>query len=755
MSKQSTATRKQDKRKSSAESNKDVHYNKVYRADRTARRFITAGGYGIVASILAILLFLFYQSLPLAKNASLDEMLSFTVHSNAHKILLTGIDPYLEVFYTLDNLGNVKFYQVADQSLVLEKELPLADGESILSATRGTLSNTMFAVGTDSGRIITVEVEMKPRYTDKGRTIEANMAIVDTWTVPQQNDTTIHKITGLAFSQNEDLSRFWSWVDERGGLYLRIYDADMDEEYLHDLSSKMGSGSISALTISHNGENLVAGKQNGKALWFNASDFEEVELENEFQAVPDRITALNYLLGDQGIIIGDMNGDVAEWFPVRSPSNIFKFNKIHTFKSHPAAISQIVPSPRNRNFLTIDIQGNAKLHYSTTGKTQLSFKPAENPIFSAAISPKGNGILAIDTQRQFSLFRLNDPHPETTLKTLFGKVWYEGYAHPEFVWQSTGGSDEFESKLSLIPVIFGTLKGTLYAMLFSIPLAILGAIYVSQFSPNWMARTVKPVVEIMAALPSVVIGFLAGLYFSTLFEEYIMTIFLFTFWMPVMFGIGILVWLMIPEDRRMKFPAGLEMLFMLPFGLMALWLASNLAPNMENWLFAGNFQQWLYATFDITYETRNSIVVGFALGFAVIPIIFTVAEDALSNVPGSLTSASLALGASRWQTVRQIVLPAASAGIFAAIMLGFGRAVGETMIVLMATGNTPILDINPFNGFRAMSASIAVEIPEAPVGGTLYRVLFLTALLLFIFTFVLNTISSLIGDRLRKKYARY
>lgn len=746
---------KMNRQKSAVNIDNDAHYKKVYRADRRASRLITTGGYGIIVSILAILLFLIYQSLPLAKGASISEMFSFSVHSNANKTLLTGIDPYQEVFYMLDKFGNVRFYRTTDQSLVLEKKLPLTDGESILSGARTALTKEMFAVGTDSGRIITAEVEMKPRYTNNGRIIEPDLKIVDSWSVPQQNDSTVHKITGLTFTQNEDLARFWGWTDERGQLFLRIYDADLDEEYSHDLSKNLGSSPISAIAISHNGENLVVGEDNGKALWFNASDFEDVALADEFQAASSRITALGYLLGDQGVIIGDANGRVAEWFPVRSPSNIFKFHKIHDFEPHKATIYQIAVSPRNRNFLTIDIQGNAKLHYATTGKTQLSFEPSENPIYAATIAPKGNGILAIDTHHQFSLYKLDDPHPETTVKTLFGKVWYESYTQPEFVWQSTGGSNEFEPKLSLIPLIFGTLKGTLYAMLFSIPLAILGAIYVSQFAPNWMSRTVKPTVEIMAALPSVVIGFLAGLYFATLFEEYLMMIFLFTFLMPVMFGVGILVWLLIPEERRMKWPAGLEMLFMLPFGLIALWLSGNLGPGVENWLFAGNFQQWLYSTFNVTYETRNSIVVGFALGFAVIPIIFTVADDALSNVPESLTSASLALGASRWQTVRQVVLPAASAGIFAAIMLGLGRAVGETMIVLMATGNTPILDLNPFNGFRAMSANIAVEIPEAPVGGTLYRVLFLTAFLLFAFTFILNTVSSLIGDRLRKKYARF
>jgi phosphate transport system permease protein len=113
------------------------------------------------------------------------------------------------------------------------------------------------------------------------------------------------------------------------------------------------------------------------------------------------------------------------------------------------------------------------------------------------------------------------------------------------------------------------------------------------------------------------------------------------------------------------------------------------------------------------------------------------------------------LGASRWQTIWRVVLPSASPGIFAAIMIGFGRAVGETMIVLMATGNTPIMDWSIFNGMRTLSANIAVEIPEAPLNGTLYRVLFLCATLLFALTFILNTGAEVIRERLRKKYGRY
>ncbi|MFQ5583763.1 MAG: ABC transporter permease subunit, partial [Calditrichia bacterium] len=254
---------------------------------------------------------------------------------------------------------------------------------------------------------------------------------------------------------------------------------------------------------------------------------------------------------------------------------------------------------------------------------------------------------------------------------------------------------------------------------------------------------------------SVVIGFLAGLYFSPLFERHLMTIFLILLLLPVFFLGGLLLWRLVPEHKRMLVPLGWELLFSVPLILLAAWTASLLAQPLEMSFFSGSVTQWLYDKAGVVYDSRNSFVVGFALGFAVIPIIFTVAEDALSNVPDSLTSASLALGASRWQTVKRVVIPAASGGIFAAVMLGFGRAVGETMIVLMATGNTPIIDLSPFNGFRAMSACIAVEIPEAPVGGTLYRVLFLTALLLFVFTFIINTLSALIGDHLRKKYARF
>ena len=140
------------------------------------------------------------------------------------------------------------------------------------------------------------------------------------------------------------------------------------------------------------------------------------------------------------------------------------------------------------------------------------------------------------------------------------------------------------------------------------------------------------------------------------------------------------------------------------------------------------------------------------MGLAVIPTIFSIAEDAIYSVPRHLVQGSLALGATPWQTLTRVVLLTASPGIFSAAMIGMGRAVGETMIVLMATGNTPVMDFSAFQGMRTFAANIAVELPESAVNSTHFRVLFLAALVLFALTFTVNTAAEVVRQRLRAKY---
>ena len=248
--------------------------------------------------------------------------------------------------------------------------------------------------------------------------------------------------------------------------------------------------------------------------------------------------------------------------------------------------------------------------------------------------------------------------------------WSDSSPLDRYVWQPIGRIHKY----NLVPLIIGSLKTTLVALLFSVPLALAAAIYVSQLAPPNLKEWLKPAIEMLSAVPSVVLGF---------------------------------------------------------FGLIIL----------------ASFLQGVFG-----YQSRlNAFVAGIALGLAVIPVVFSIAEDALTSVPRSYTQAALALGASKWQAAWQIVLPAAAPGVFAAVVLGFGRAIGETMVVLMASGNASIISLSLFDSTRSVTATIAAELAEAVFGGHHYRILFLIGALLFIVTFLTNLAGDLIMHRLKDR----
>jgi phosphate transport system permease protein len=263
---------------------------------------------------------------------------------------------------------------------------------------------------------------------------------------------------------------------------------------------------------------------------------------------------------------------------------------------------------------------------------------------------------------------------------------------------------------------------------------------------------VKPSIESMGALPTVILGFLAGLWLAPFVENNLPAIFSFFLLMPVVLLVFALVWTNLPAGFRSKIPEGWEAAISVPVILTFGFICVQSSPWVEVWLFDGSMRQW-FTDIGINYDQRNALIVGIAMGFAVIPTIFSIAEDAVFTVPRHLTQGSLALGATRWQTVMGVVLPTASPGIFSAVMMGFGRAVGETMIVLMATGNSPVVNFNIFEGMRTLSANIAVELPETAVGSSHFRVLFLAALVLLALTFIVNTLAEIIRQRLRERYS--
>lgn len=465
--------------------------------------------------------------------------------------------------------------------------------------------------------------------------------------------------------------------------------------------------------------------------------------------LPTEPTVMTLLLGDATCLVGDAVGRV-QAFALYQEGEGFLLESFAVFPG-PGPVLGLAPSPRGKAFAVVR-PGLLQVDYLTTRKVLASVRLPAGAWLWPTFAPRGERVQVADGVGSVSVFAVDLGHPEVNLATLFGKVRYEGYRTPSWTWQSTGGSNAFEPKLSLVPLIFGSLKGALYALLFSGPLAFLAALYTSQFASVRLRRWVKPVVELLAGVPSVVVGFVAALVLAPWLVNHLGTVLLASFAIPATLLVAAWVCELKPRPWQLRLQERWEQL--LTLGLLVLALAGTaiVGPALERALFPGGLVDFLHSRLGIAYDQRNALVTGFALGFAVLPVIFSLAEEALTNVPESLANAALSLGASRARAAWTVVVPAAAPGLVAALLLGFGRAVGETMIVLMASGNAPVLSLSPFSGMRTMAACIAVELPEAAYGETLYRVLLLVALMLFALTLATNLLGQKVARSLRRRF---
>jgi phosphate transport system permease protein len=733
----------------------------VKRTDRLARWTIVGGGIGVIVAVLLILILIGAESVPIwqgAKGRFAGAMRFATEASDP--ILTVFSDPYGTTYVVLRTSGI--FQEVDRKSARVVRTIPApgAEGKTVTAVGR-IASRDYLALGFEDGRAAILSARLRVDFGAGGRTstFDARLA-AQAQVLPE--GTPVRRIAAV----REDWGNLiLASSGEANLVAVRLPEEEEDAlpgaepatPSLEDLSARLAGARVTGIAVGETGQEAAAATEAGTFLPLGV-DAEGSIVPAELLTVepedPSPVTAVSFLLGGQSVILGDAKGRVSSWFRVRSAENqnLRLFRKIHVFEPMPTAVTAIGISTRNKCFVTADAKGDVWLRHNTSDQTLLRFSGSGARSVAVGIAGTGDGLFEFTADGLLSAWSISNPHPETTWKTLFGKVWYEGYDSPQYSWQSTGGTDDFEPKFSLTPLIFGTLKATVYALLFAIPVALGAALYAAVFAAPVVRRLVKPVVEIMAALPSVVIGFLAGLWLAPLVEKTTVGTLLLLPVVPLVTVAAALGFQALPRSARTRFGRLREMALLLAVVVVGAWLAFEIGPWFEQAVFGGDFKAWLYENWQVRYDPRNSIIIGFAMGFAVIPIIFTISEDAFSNVPSHLSAASLALGASRWQTATRVVLPTASPGVFSAVMIGFGRAVGETMIVLMATGNTPIMEWSIFNGMRTLSANIAVEIPEAPFGGTLYRVLFFAAALLFAMTFVVNTAAELVRQRLRKKY---
>jgi len=727
--------------------------------DRLAKYGVAIGGVSVIFAIVLIFFYLLYVVMPLFYGAEIESKAQYStkISKSSHLTL----NEYNDVALTLDMQGKVEFFDANNGQSMLDVALPLPEQAKIVSFSKGAAPTGVFAYGFDDGTALVFQQDYKISYPE-GNTRKITPLI----RYPLGEQTQVVDAKGQALrllsvqSNGDQTTLVGLTQDNRIALKsLTREESFMDEDVftIEEKSAEVKLDTkelITHLQMDIDQRELYLADSHGFISYFDVSDIEAPRLIQKIKGVPSgvQITTLEFLTGGISILVGRSDGQIDQWFPVRDVNNNYTLHNVRSFDDQKSAIVAISPEYARKGFLALDEAGELAIYHTTAHRTLLvePLVTGENAVM--AISPRANGLISMTADGQTKLTHIDNEHPEISWHSLWEKVWYESRDKAEYIWQSSSASNDFEPKFSLSPLTFGTIKAAFYAMLVAVPLAIMGAIFTAYFMSPAMRTVVKPTIEIMEALPTVILGFLAGLWLAPIIEGNLPGVFSILILLPVMTVLTAWSWTKLPRRFRESIPDGWEAAILVPIVIMVGVLSMMASPTLELWLFDGNMPQWLN-DIGLDFDQRNSLVVGLVMGFAVIPTIFSITEDAIFSVPKHLTVGSLALGATPWQTLVRVVLLTASPGIFSAVMIGLGRAVGETMIVLMATGNTPIMDFNIFEGFRALSANIAVEMPEAEVASSHYRVLFLAALVLFMATFVFNTVAEVVRQRLRTKYS--
>jgi len=728
--------------------------------DKLARYGVVAGGLGVIVAIVLIFFYLLYVVYPLFISASVEPVDHYAAPEQAlGKTILLEMEEQNEVAARFTESGQVVFFEVATGKVVLTQTVAIPEGVKITSFSQGSPINEGAVIyGLSDGRAIVVKHQYKATYPDNKRQITPSLKY-PLGETPLVIDTTGAALEKIAVKIGSDASTVI--VKSAGKIRLVNFAKEQslfaDEAALTRIDAvlEVSAENVETILVDKDEANLYLLSADGRLSYIDISNKSSPLLRQEQNVVTagQKITSVSFLNGDLSLLIGDSTGQVSQWSMIRDKLNHRTMEKIRVFKVSDKAVVTINAEQRRKGFMAVDADGVLGIYHSTAERQLIKQQIGQAQPVAAVLSPRANGLLVELADGQMHFWRVDNEHPEVSIKSLWQEVWYESYPKPDYIWQSSSASNDFEPKYSLTPLVFGTLKAAFYAMWVAIPLALMGAIYTAYFMAPGMRIYVKPTIEIMGALPTVILGFLAGLWLAPFMEAHLGGVFALLMILPLGVMLFAYAWLHLPKKLAQKIPEGWGAAFLIPVILLSGWFAFSVSVPLETWLFNGSLRDWFKSALGIGYDQRNALVVGIAMGFAVIPTIFSIAEDAIFSVPKHLTVGSLALGATPWQTMSRVVLLTASPGIFSAVMIGFGRAVGETMIVLMATGNTPVMDLSVFQGLRTLAANIAVEMPESEVDSTHYRILFLAALVLFVFTFIFNTLAEVIRQRLREKYS--
>ncbi|MDH5735450.1 MAG: ABC transporter permease subunit, partial [Gammaproteobacteria bacterium] len=690
--------------------------------DNVARYTIGLGGISVIFAIVLIFFYLLWVVFPIFQSPTVELKSQFSSPFIEDVTRYQVIEESGQLVARVQSNGDLVFFSMTDGKEVHSESIDLNGANEISQVIKYDVEGKRLVLILDNHRLLFVEISYRVNFVDGKRELNPQVSFPfgDESVELEDVDQIVHI---RVVREDEKLTLLI--IDADNQLLMRSFEVEYGDELGEPEVSSLQEIALNVefMVVDTFAQWLYLANKDGQLVIYNIRDLESVELVDQMIIVEDerQLKQLTMLLGGNSLMAADDKGAVRQWSLQRDKKNQYRLKDIRGFKSD-AELTFLIAEMRRKGLVSVNQQGEVMLYHTTADRLLLTEKITDDKILRANLSPRANKLLLESVSGQFYNYEIKNPHPELSWKSLWSEVQYEGYDEPKYIWQSSSADNDFEPKFSLAPLAFGTLKAAFYAMLIAVPLSIMGAIYTAYFMAPKMRALVKPSIEIMEALPTVILGFLAGLWFAPVVENNLLAILSLSFVLPAGLLLFAGLWTAMPLNIRRLVPYGWQAALLMPVVIMLVWLSFMVAPLFEAVFFGGDIKHWLLDNFGIGYDQRNSLVVGIAMGLAVIPTIFSITEDAIFSVPKHLTNGSLALGATPWQTLTRVVLLTASPGIFSAVMIGLGRAVGETMIVLMATGNTPIMDMSIFQGMRTLSANIAVELPESEVASTHYRI---------------------------------
>ncbi len=617
---------------------KHTHWS-VAVSDRLAHAVITVGGIGTIVAVSLVFVFLAWVAFPLFfPPASLNSAAEYRhdMSRAQRQPLGLAVDEYKSMGWALYDDGRLIVFRLANGKTVEEQQL--VDDKRITAASF-SIGGDDIALGFDDGTVQFGTIGFETKFLSKQETpgtltdlAVGGEAVLDKGIVQktpqlqfrlQQVSAQLKPPVKLADAPIQLLDHVPFDLGEAsfGGREYTCTAYSGDKELMYcrfreEENAFTGESSLEVdkrtieftdadsfvaghLLISGRGDNVFFASPGGQLLRFDTRKPAEISLAESCDLLPNtdaELTHCEFLLGRETIICGDSSGGLRGWFRVRDAeaetSDQYRLVLVHDLSGEDTAITALGSSERNRLLAVGYANGSVRVLQVTTEEQVVATKLSDqDPVEQVIIAPKDDGLIAM-TADEFRSWDFDPKYPEATLASLFLPVWYEGYPEPQHLWQSSFANVGPEMKLGLWPLVFGTLKATFYCMLFGAPLALLAAIYTSEFAHPRLRARVKPIVEMMASLPSVVLGFLAALVFAPIVEKIVPATLASFIVLPIVFLLGAFLWQQIPQRfiLRLSWYRLLFICALLPFGIYASIISG---PLVERWFFAGDVKRWL------------------------------------------------------------------------------------------------------------------------------------------------------------------